>query len=262
MERDEPEPRAPTPREPRVRPIPVVGVMGSGSTRHARLAEPLGRALARMGVHLLTGGGRGVMEAVSGAFHEVPRRAGLVIGVLPAADDGPDAPPGHPDASRRPPPEPRPLDDGPDPPPDHPDVPRGPSPEPSPVADGRDAPPGYPNPWVELAIRTHLDARGGDGAGDRSRNHVNILTSDVVVALPGSAGTASEIELAIRYRRPLILLGDVGRAAGPPASIPATESVEEALEFVRATLGLGPIGALPVRRSAPLGARADSSKDR
>ena len=38
--------------------------MGSGTTPHADLAIPLGRALARMGVHLLTGGGGGVMEAV------------------------------------------------------------------------------------------------------------------------------------------------------------------------------------------------------
>ena len=34
------------------------------------LAEPLGRMLAAIGVHLLTGGGRGVMESVSRAFHD------------------------------------------------------------------------------------------------------------------------------------------------------------------------------------------------
>ena len=162
--------------------------MGSGAARHAHLAKPLGRALAPIGVHLLTGGGRGVMEAVSRAFHEVSGREGLVIGVLPAADAGPGAPPG------------------------------------------------YPNPWVELAIRTHLDARGDDGSGLRSRNHVNILSSDVVVALPGSAGTASEVELAIRYGRPLILLGDTARAASLSATVPATTSVEEAVEFVRHAL--------------------------
>ncbi len=41
--------------------------------------------------------------------------------------------------------------------------------------------PGYPNRWVELLVRTHL---GRDGASRDSRNHVNVLTSDVVVALP------------------------------------------------------------------------------
>lgn len=182
--------------------IPVVGVMGSGSARHADLAEPLGRALARMGVHLLTGGGGGVMESVSRAFAAVPGREGLVVGILPAGDARPgrgDADPSHIDA-----------DPG--------------------------TPPGYPNPWIELAVRTHLDARGDDGSGVRSRNHINILSSDVVVALPGSSGTASEVELAIRYGRPLILLGDTPRAVGLPASVRATESVEEALEFVRRAL--------------------------
>lgn len=174
---------------------PVVGVMGSGSARHAHLAEPLGRALAHIGVHLLTGGGAGVMESVSRAFSAVPGREGLVIGILPAEGVPPDranADPG--------------------------------------------TPPGYPNPWVELAIRTHLDARGDHGSGLRSRNHINILSSDLVIALPGSSGTASEVALAIRYRRPLILLGDTAWASNLPASVPTTESVDEAVEFVRRTL--------------------------
>ena len=170
---------------------PVVGVMGSGSARHAHLAEPLGRALARIGVHLLTGGGAGVRESVSRAFSAVPDREGMVVGILPAGDARPDQADADPGT-----------------------------------------PPGYPNPWVELAIRTHLDARGDDGSGIRSRNHINILSSDVVIAMPGSSGTASEVELAIRYRRPLILLGDTARAANLPASVPTTESVDEAVEFV------------------------------
>lgn len=62
--------------------------MGSGRREHADLAEPLGRLLAGMGVHLLTGGGAGVMEAVSRAFAQVADRAGLVIGVLPAGREG------------------------------------------------------------------------------------------------------------------------------------------------------------------------------
>ena len=196
--------------------IPVVGVMGSGSARHADLAGPLGRALARMGVHLLTGGGAGVMESVSRAFIAVPGREGLVIGILPAGETRPcradaDSSRGDSYMSRS-------------------------GAHPSHIDADPGTPPGYPNPWVEFAVRTHLDARGDDGSGTRSRNHINILTSDVVIALPGSSGTASEVELAIRYRRPLILLGDTQRASGLPASVRATESVEEAMEFVRRTL--------------------------
>lgn len=71
--------------------------------------------------------------------------------------------------------------------------------------DGKGSPVGYPNPWVEVAIRTHLPLSGAAGTGPDSRNHINILSADAVVALPGSAGTRSEIELAIRYGRPLAL---------------------------------------------------------
>ena len=198
--------------------IPVVGVMGSGSAPHADLAGPLGRALAGMGVHLLTGGGAGVMESVSQAFIAVPGRAGLVIGILPAGDarpDGVDADPSRGDScmSRI-------------------------EAHPSHIDADPGTPPGYPNPWVELAIRTHLDARGDDGSGIRSRNHINILSADVVIALPGSSGTASEVELAIRYGRPLILLGDTARAERLSVPVPSTESVDEAVEFVCRTLQL------------------------
>src|SRR5690349_12237256 len=33
-------------------------------------------------------------------------------------------------------------------------------------------PPGYPNPWVDVAIRTHLPRRGKEGTDVLSRNHI------------------------------------------------------------------------------------------
>jgi uncharacterized protein (TIGR00725 family) len=54
------------------------------------------------------------------------------------------------------------------------------------------------SPHLTLPIRTGL----GDG-----RNILNILSSDVVVALPGGAGTLSEIALALKNGKPLLLLG-------------------------------------------------------
>lgn len=46
-----------------------------------------------------------------------------------------------------------------------------------------------------------------------ARNCINVLTSRIVVACPGGAGTLSEIALALKYGRPVILLGfDVGTA--------------------------------------------------
>ena len=180
--------------------LPVVGVMGSGVRTHDDLAAPLGRGLARMDVHLLTGGAGGVMTAVSRAFAMVEDRAGLVVGVLPggAGDGSCD---GSGDGAER----------------------------------GGPPPPGYPNPWVELAIRTHLTARGAAGDAPASRNHVNILSSDVVVALPGGEGTASEVALALRYGRPLVLLGALERAPGG-AGVHATNDVAQALSLVRRLL--------------------------
>jgi uncharacterized protein (TIGR00725 family) len=141
--------------------------MGSGGDEHDELARPLGEWLAHRGVHLLTGGGRGAMESASRAFHAVPDRRGLVIGILPGSNVT-GAPP-----------------------------------------------PGYPNPWLELVIRTHLPARSERGSDPDSRNHVNVLSSDVVVALPGGAGTRSEVALAVEYGRPVV----AWRPDGPDAAL-------------------------------------------
>ncbi len=63
---------------------------------------------------------------------------------------------------------------------------------------------GYPNPFVELPIFTHLPYSGKEGQEDLSRNHINILSSSAIIALPGGDGTASEVDLAVTYQRPII----------------------------------------------------------
>lgn len=40
----------------------------------------------------------------------------------------------------------------------------------------------------------------------QARNVINVLSSDVVVACPGGAGTLSEIALSIKFAKPLVLL--------------------------------------------------------
>jgi uncharacterized protein (TIGR00725 family) len=65
--------------------------------------------------------------------------------------------------------------------------------------------PGYPNPFVELPIYTHLPFSGERGQHDLSRNHINVLSAQAIIALPGGAGTASEVELALRYRKPIVI---------------------------------------------------------
>jgi uncharacterized protein (TIGR00725 family) len=76
-------------------------------------------------------------------------------------------------------------------------------------------PAGYPNEWVDIVIQTHLSARGPEGAGAHSRNHINVLSSSVIVVLPGKAGTRTEMELALYYRKPVIAyLGENGSIEG------------------------------------------------
>jgi uncharacterized protein (TIGR00725 family) len=64
---------------------------------------------------------------------------------------------------------------------------------------------GYPNQFVELAIYTHLPYSGERGKDDLSRNHLNVLSCAALIALPGGAGTAAEVALAVDYQRPIII---------------------------------------------------------
>jgi predicted Rossmann-fold nucleotide-binding protein len=145
---------------------PCVGVIGSGIKKYSLISKPLGRWLAEQEYDLMNGGGGGVMEAVSQSYAEVPDRKGNVIGVIPSASA---------------------CD--------------------SPEARSAYVPlPGYPNAWVDITIYTHLPLSGSSGKDTASRNHIIILSADVIVAFPGGEGTRSEIQLALEYGKPLLVL--------------------------------------------------------
>jgi uncharacterized protein (TIGR00725 family) len=57
--------------------------------------------------------------------------------------------------------------------------------------------PASASPFVDIAIPT--------GMGD-ARNIINVLASDVVIALPGGAGTISEVALALKSGKTVIAL--------------------------------------------------------
>jgi uncharacterized protein (TIGR00725 family) len=174
--------------------LPVVGVLGSGGVAHEERARALGHWLGGQGVHLLTGGGGGVMSAVSRAFSEAPARRGIVIGVLPGGS----------------------------------------------AQEASVTRQGYPNPWVEIAVFTHLPLSGREGTDPMSRNHINVLSSNVLVALPGGAGTASEVALALRYRRPIIAyLRTREEIPDLPAAVRVESDLEKVKEFVREEIGRG-----------------------
>src|SRR5215471_565385 len=154
----------------------VVAVIGSGHTADPRCGD-IGRLIASLGLDLLTGAGRGVMEAVSRAFHETRPRRGIVIGIVPGEVDGIER------LERR-----QPAD--------------------GPGAGDYRVRTGYPNEWIELAIYTHLPDSGGEGTLRSSRNHINVLSADAIVALPGEAGTDSEMWLAVQYGVPIVAYGN------------------------------------------------------
>jgi len=166
----------------------TVGVVGSGADEHDELARPVGELLARLGLNLLTGGGHGVMTAVSRAFTRAPRGRGISIGILPCLSERERA---------------------------------------TPIT-------GYPNEFVELAIYTHLPYSGNRGKHDLSRNHINILSSAAVVALPGREGTASEVSLALDYKKPVIVFApDASLVKHFPRSAPRAATIAEVEEFLR-----------------------------
>ncbi len=167
--------------------LTIVGVMGSGKSTHVERACVLGNWLAQTGVHLLCGGGGGVMAAVSKAFAKSRNRKGRVIGIIPGK-----------------------------------------------FSDGCYTPlTGYPNQWTEIPIYTHLPYSGTLGTEMESRNHINVLTSDVIVFLPGSAGTAAEAQLAARYGKPAIAwIDSQSDIEGVPDQIPVSSQFDAIKKFV------------------------------
>ena len=174
----------------------VVAVIGSGLVADPHSAA-IGRLIATLGSDLLTGGGGGVMEAVSRAFYETTPRQGIVIGVVPATVQGLESLENWTSASVT-----------------------------------YDLPPGYPNEWVELAIYTHLPDSGFEGTLRSSRNHINVLSADAIVALPGREGTRSEMWLAIQYGVPIVAYGEHHEAA--PQGLAYARSLDEVRAFLEA----------------------------
>lgn len=94
--------------------------------------------------------------------------------------------------------------------------------------------PGYPNPFIDLPILTPLPRREVSAADDDiTRNHINILTSDVVIALPGERGTLDEIRLAWRFAKPLLCFGPREAFAAVPEAVEVTSDFEVVQEFIR-----------------------------
>lgn len=96
---------------------------------------------------------------------------------------------------------------------------------------------GYPNPFVELAIYTHLPLSGEQGTDDLSRNHINVLSCAAAIALPGGAGTVAEVSLALRYGKPVIAYSHDASLLGQfPPSLTRAADIQDVKRFLRTHL--------------------------
>jgi uncharacterized protein (TIGR00725 family) len=86
---------------------------------------------------------------------------------------------------------------------------------------------------IDIAIVT------GMGSG---RNNINVLSSDVIIALPGKAGTISEIALALKNGKKVILINfDTGKIFDDyrdKGILKTADRPEEAIKIIKAGLRL------------------------
>lgn len=165
----------------------IVGVMASGKKEpledeEKRLANELGTAIAELGYHLLTGGGGGSMAAVGKAFLEQKQKllkANQLAGNLISILRAKELP------QKR--------------------------------GGKRNWEANADNGLGEIVIRTHLPYSGKQGTDPLSRNHINALTADLVVILPGGSGTLSELQLAWEYGKDIMIYLGEGKVGGKTA---------------------------------------------
>ncbi|MCS6803676.1 MAG: TIGR00725 family protein [Acidobacteriota bacterium] len=86
-----------------------------------------------------------------------------------------------------------------------------------------------PNPFIDVAIFT--------GMSD-ARNAINASSSDVIIAVGGGFGTLSEIALALKIGKPVVLLHSWRFEIEPPVSMANVHRAETPAEAVTLALQL------------------------
>jgi uncharacterized protein (TIGR00725 family) len=96
----------------------------------------------------------------------------------------------------------------------------------------------------------HLDVAIRTGMGD-ARNYVNVLSSDVVVAMRGGAGTISEVALALKAGRTVVALdwdlGPIFEHFRRVGKLLEAMDVEQALTLVRKSIRVPSSPPAPAR---------------
>lgn len=93
--------------------------------------------------------------------------------------------------------------------------------------------PHYTNPYIEVPIITHLTSRAVNGtAMPMAHNEVNILSSDVIIGLPGLKGTKAETSMALVLEKPVILFGRREEFSNFPTATMVVEEIKEVERFI------------------------------
>lgn len=92
----------------------------------------------------------------------------------------------------------------------------------------------YPNPYIEVPILTPLDKKVQNDSNPYSRNHVNVMTSNALIILPGEHGTKNEVSLALMYKKPMILFGPAAAFESFPEQPTRVENIDEVIQFLEA----------------------------
>jgi hypothetical protein len=78
------------------------------------------------------------------------------------------------------------------------------------------------NPYIDIALRT--------GLGD-ARNWINVCAADALIAIAGGWGTLSEIALARKIGKPVVLLRSWKLEASPAVDpLPTADTAEQAVD--------------------------------
>jgi uncharacterized protein (TIGR00725 family) len=86
-----------------------------------------------------------------------------------------------------------------------------------------------PSAFVDVALFT--------GMGE-ARNWINVCASDAIIAIGGGFGTLSEIALALKARKPVVLLGSWRmEIEGTIPNLPRAPSAEEAVALAFSAIG-------------------------
>jgi hypothetical protein len=97
------------------------------------------------------------------------------------------------------------------------------------ILPGANARESAPNPNIDIALFT--------GLGE-ARNWLNVCASDAIIAIGGGFGTLSEIALALKAQKPVVLVGSWRfEIEGVVPNVPRASSAAEAVGLAFAAVG-------------------------